>query len=974
MAAMRNALQNPPVPLNVARAVPPASLPAANAIPAVLANPLHPLIPMLERLLVGESAPAQGFNGNIRAPIALPEHKLVAVLLARCSIDPNPVLSYQLRKLPLYKLQLTASAWQRVLDELIISGLLGNGLNGFTCTLSQLDARLRQLQILNPEKLVIADADVLDLWPPVLVAPPGPPAPPAGPPPAPDGTAPGQPVEIDDAGGSSGQPGEVADAPAEADDADDEGAAVPLVPAMVPPPGGALPPVFTGALRLLEVVTIDMVVDAGPAPLGTLGRLVGALGGASSRAACALPGSAARRACVSVTGALRRGDVGADGSPEDMAGEAHAVLAQAMLPFVFRSGDGLGEAFTDDLRDGLTYCGGDRGRRQIEETRIRNLAAHFPKVHQFLVQPARTNGEALALIQRACRQLIDGEGSINTTAQPLVERLPALEAIVAAKGSAFELAAAQPDAQGQPAAALEAVLAQTKASRPDPGGGPTGSLDLSGMAPASLPNAATLDRALDAPNFQAMAADIMACETETSTGRLRVLGVAGSGQCALFTRVLALGEPQLVRRHAALQKVHSLRPYAAEYLSACVVMDVHTGQRPARMTSYSICGPTGSQTALIDDVRACRFSSCDWLGSYSEPGLFHFKSALENQRIAAVHAQDRWCTPAVIEQLMPFGQTLLEAVFGLTGTVKDEEGREVGPAEAGYTWTTWWSFYVEHVKLGARLPGRPERFAWLRHANDQALLALRMMGELLRTSVTTMDVEQLRHWKAGAMLPFDAPPAVALRQRAESFGTALDMNHMFGLFNGAAAPKATTTAFEFMLLSSEHKRPGAPAGDPKSKKLHAGDADDGAGLAGRHASAHLWLAANATLLISGLVWDVKGLSAHLNVKVGDVCWPYHLTKRNQRLASCDRSAQAAHATDQASAHACPALADPSQFESAFSRPPTTEERKKLPDAGSNRGAQKRPQPGSRGRGRGGRGRGGGRAASSVQGGEQPAHV
>lgn len=157
MAAMRNALQNPPLPLNVARAVPPASLPAANAIPAVLANPLHPLIPMLERLLVGESAPAQGFNGNIRAPIALPEHKLVAVLLARCSIDPNPVLSNQLRKLPLYKLQLTASAWQRVLDELILSGLLGNGLNGFTCTLSQLDARLRQLQILNPEKLVIAD-------------------------------------------------------------------------------------------------------------------------------------------------------------------------------------------------------------------------------------------------------------------------------------------------------------------------------------------------------------------------------------------------------------------------------------------------------------------------------------------------------------------------------------------------------------------------------------------------------------------------------------------------------------------------------------------------------------------------------------------------------------------------------------------------------------------------------------------------
>ena len=163
MAAMRNALQNPPVPLNVARAGPPASLPATKIIPAVLANPLHPLMVMLERLLVGESAPAQGFNGNIRAPIALPEHKLVAVLLARCSIEPNPVLSQQLRKLPLYKLQLTASAWQRVLDELILSGLLGNGLNGFTCTLSQLDARLRQLQIHNPEKRVIADADVLDL-------------------------------------------------------------------------------------------------------------------------------------------------------------------------------------------------------------------------------------------------------------------------------------------------------------------------------------------------------------------------------------------------------------------------------------------------------------------------------------------------------------------------------------------------------------------------------------------------------------------------------------------------------------------------------------------------------------------------------------------------------------------------------------------------------------------------------------------
>ena len=56
----------------------------------------------------------------------------MAVLLARCSIEPNPVLSQQLRKLPLYKLQLTASAWQRVLDELILSGLLGGDLNGFT--------------------------------------------------------------------------------------------------------------------------------------------------------------------------------------------------------------------------------------------------------------------------------------------------------------------------------------------------------------------------------------------------------------------------------------------------------------------------------------------------------------------------------------------------------------------------------------------------------------------------------------------------------------------------------------------------------------------------------------------------------------------------------------------------------------------------------------------------------------------------
>ena len=152
---------------------------------------------------------------------------------------------------------------------------------------------------------------------------------------------------------------------------------------------------FTGALRLLDVLTLGLVVDAGLAPFRTLAKLIGALGGASSRAACALPGSAARRVCVAMTGALRRGNVGADGSPEDMAGEAHAVLAQSMLPLVFCSADGVGDAFTDDLRDGLTYCSGDRGRLQIEEMRIRNLAAHFPKVHQLLIQPARTNGDTV---------------------------------------------------------------------------------------------------------------------------------------------------------------------------------------------------------------------------------------------------------------------------------------------------------------------------------------------------------------------------------------------------------------------------------------------------------------------------------------------------------------------------------------------------------------------------------------------------
>ena len=91
----------------------------------------------------------------MQASTALPEHKLVLVLLARCSLDPNLTLSLQLRQLPLYKLQLTASAWERVLDELIASGLLGkdNDFNGFTCTLSQLDARLMQIQIHDPAKL-----------------------------------------------------------------------------------------------------------------------------------------------------------------------------------------------------------------------------------------------------------------------------------------------------------------------------------------------------------------------------------------------------------------------------------------------------------------------------------------------------------------------------------------------------------------------------------------------------------------------------------------------------------------------------------------------------------------------------------------------------------------------------------------------------------------------------------------------------
>ena len=159
MAAMRNALQNPPVPLNVARAGPPAPPhpnPGQVTAPMVLLNSTHPLVVMLKRLLVGGSAhAAQGFNGNIQAQTALPEHKLVQVLLARCSLDPNLTLSRQLHELPLYKLQLTASAWERVLDELIASGLLGkdNDFNGFTCTLSQLDARLMQIQIHDPAKL-----------------------------------------------------------------------------------------------------------------------------------------------------------------------------------------------------------------------------------------------------------------------------------------------------------------------------------------------------------------------------------------------------------------------------------------------------------------------------------------------------------------------------------------------------------------------------------------------------------------------------------------------------------------------------------------------------------------------------------------------------------------------------------------------------------------------------------------------------
>ena len=517
------------------------------------------------------------------------------------------------------------------------------------------------------------------------------------------------------------------------------------------------------------------------------------------------------------------------------------------------------------------------------------------------------------------------------------------------------------------------------------------STGVSGAAIAEPPHGALRDdaiqAALTAPQFRQCALAMVSVDLDTEEGRREAFDAAFSSGSALIVRLLSHGSAVLARRHPLLANLHEVRGELYAYFNYCHVVDKTTGVVSSRARRWSWTEEDNSDDTQLALFLRQKYAAMDWVNA--PLGALGWKSVFTGQTYKPVDPRDHYVILSVLKEVQKFGDRTFTA-FGFPSDV---------PASQGFSWKTFFDFYMEHLELATNLHSRAEQYSWLEKADKQCRAALRCMGNEVRRRLESASPASVVF---GALLPHDAAPIQALREQQLSLSKLADFREQFDWLRGEAS---TPIQVDELPLLSE-RRPSLPGarsaraapssprsrsrspsplpavgrkkasvsfasggdseddGPAKRPKRDAGGkgkapADGGAkrgdeggakrGDDGELQPSHLWLAPKKLLFVSGKVWDIPATARSLKVAVGAKCWPVVLSRRSVRnkMIECDQRGQSGHRKMSDAAHVLDVDLRELEVRNGLCRVPTAAEGKRLAAAGLHRGRRGGGQPSRR---------------------------
>ena len=452
--------------------------------------------------------------------------------------------------------------------------------------------------------------------------------------------------------------------------------------------------------------------------------------------------------------------------------------------------------------------------------------------------------------------------------------------------------------------------------------------------PAHEPQPGTLrddaiQAALAAPAFRQCALAMAGLDMDTDEGRRSAFDAAFSSGSAIIIRVLAHGSALLARRHPLLAQLHEVRGELYSYFNYCQAVDSSTGELSSRGMRWSWTDEDNSDDTQLSLFLRQKYAAMDWVNP--PLGALGWKAVFTGQRLLPVDPRDHYVIVSVLEEICSFGERTFTA-FGLPTDV---------PTAQGYSWKTFFVFYIDHVKLATRLSSRAEQFNWLEKADKQCRAALRCMGNEVRRRIESATPATSVF---GAILPHDAKPICAMKEQQAALEKLADFREQFDWLRDAETPAVRVN--DLPLLSEGRgtqgagpsRAPHSPArsrspspsrsssarparvsfrddgssGDdasPKRSRLPSGGKGKGKAADGRQQGGdpqrgdadgpqptHLWLVPQKLLFVSGRVWDIPATAKSLNVAVGAKCWPVVLSRRTARnkMSECERRGKPGH--------------------------------------------------------------------------------
>ena len=716
----------------MAAAVPPIDVHCVHAGPdAPVQGPAaHPLVVATAVLRWGPVAAAP--SGAAR--VQLPHHAMLRVFGRRLRLAAPPAGTPAPTVCPL-DLALTGTAWARLLNELLTCGLLDAAPFSSSAALQLAIDRLD----VSPAALEVTELDLL----------------PVG------GLAAAAALLAGDA--AHAQRGAPRRASAAASAARPAAAAS---AALAP----CLAPLACTPLSTLEV--------EGDAPWTVIAYLSGMLGPCLGQAERDRAGSQVQLgAHLLASGCISAYGLPPSANPQLLASyfKDYVLALEGALPPSLCAPNVAGPQWLEEARDAATYLRDDAGRRSVEDKRLRLLAPGAPLLFSVLGDVQR-GGEARDLVFALATALLpDARMSAPTT--PLATAVRRVEASLAPRQAVLAAASAN----GASPHSVVAALVEHAASLRSPSAvaatdsAPSRSGAYGGDGEGGLAFG-SLDAEFSSAPFVHFEHTILSSPCRTPDERAGIFGLALAGTLRSTLRILvnAPSAAALSRRRPCLGKLAEQRPFLPEYLASVVLRLYYSSHRHLDRPRRDLWN-LDAHSALLG--RCLKFDlDTDWYGSPDDPGLLYFLSSVETRRIGwrnhAVDPADHFCKPWLVRELADFGGALLCALgFALT------------PVQ-GYSFRSFFHLYADVVEkaisMAFQRPNYEENsLTWLDMCNEQAHVALRLMGQLVKGFVNSSNFGQLDY-----VLPEDCSPVAKLLEwqsdlsHAPSYAYDLELERM----------------------------------------------------------------------------------------------------------------------------------------------------------------------------------------------------